>query len=83
MIILIILLDQTSNNLTKNFIVVVERSETSSLDQKYQAPINEVSSIINDPSSMSQSLINQNVSVGRHGDILQHQSQQNSINGNV
>lgn len=32
---------------------------------------------------MSQSLINQNVSVGRHGDILQHQSQQNSINGNV
>lgn len=31
---------------------------------------------------MSQSLINQNVSVGRHNDIL-HQSQQNTINGNV
>lgn len=62
--------------------MVVERSETC-LDQKYQTPINEVSSIINDPSSMSQSLINQNVSVGRHSDILQHQSQQNSINGNT
>lgn len=60
---------------------VVERSE--SLDQKYQAPINEVSSIINDPSSMSQSIVGQNVSVGRHSDILQHQSQQNSINGNI
>lgn len=60
---------------------VVERSE--SLDQKYQTPINEVSSIINDPNSMSQSIVGQNVSVGRHSDILQHQSQQNSINGNI
>lgn len=60
---------------------VVERSE--SLDQKYQSPINEVSSIINDPSSMSQSIVGQNVSVGRHSDILQHQSQQNSIIGNI
>lgn len=60
--------------------LVVERSETS-LDQKYQTPINEVSSIINDPSSMSQSIVSQNVSVGsRHSDLL-HQSQQNSING--
>lgn len=31
---------------------------------------------------MSQTIANQNVSVGRHNDILQHQSQQNSINGN-
>lgn len=31
---------------------------------------------------MSQSITSQNVSVGRHSDILQHQSQQNSINGN-
>lgn len=61
---------------------MVERSETS-LDQKYQAPINEVTSIINDPSSMSQSIVGQNVSVSRHGDLLQHQSQQNSINGNM
>lgn len=59
---------------------MAERPETS-LDQKYQAPINEVSSIINDPNSMSQSIVSQNVSVGRHNDLLQHQSQQNSING--
>lgn len=59
---------------------MVERPETS-LDSKYQAPINEVSSIINDPNSMSQS-VGQNGSVGRHTDILQHQSQQNSINSN-
>lgn len=32
---------------------------------------------------MSQSIVSQNVSVGRHNDILQHQSQQNSINGNT
>lgn len=62
--------------------LVVERPETN-LDQKYQAPINEVSSIINDPNSMSQSIVSQNVSVSRHGDLLQHQSQQNSINGNT
>lgn len=59
---------------------MTERPETS-LDQKYQAPINEVSSIINDPSSMSSSIVGQNVSVGRQGDVLQHQSQQNSTNG--
>lgn len=60
---------------------MVERSETS-LDSKYQAPLNEVSSIINDPNSMSQS-VGQNVTVGRHTDILQRQSQQNSINSNA
>lgn len=59
---------------------MVERPETS-LEQKYQTPINEVTSIINDHNSMSQSMVNQNVSVGRHSDLLQHQSQQNSING--
>lgn len=59
---------------------MVERQETS-LDQKYQSPINEVSSIINDPSSMSQTIVGQDVSVSRHNDLL-HQSQQNSINGN-
>jgi len=32
---------------------------------------------------MSQSIVGQNVSVGRHSDILQHQSQQNSINGKI
>jgi len=33
---------------------------------------------------MSQSIVvGQNVSAGRHSDILQHQSQQNSINGNI
>lgn len=53
----------------------------SSLEQKYQSPIHEVSSIINDPSSMSQSIVGQNVSVARHSDMLQHQSQQNTING--
>jgi len=32
---------------------------------------------------MSQSIVGQNVSVGRHSDILQHQTHQNSINGNI
>lgn len=32
---------------------------------------------------MSQSIVGQNVSIGGHGDLLQHQSQQNSINGNL
>jgi len=63
-------------------LLVVERPETN-LDQKYQAPINEVTSIINDPSSMSQSIVGQNVSVGRHDDLLQHQPSQNSINGDI
>lgn len=63
-----------------HIILVAERPETN-LDQKYQAPINEV--IINDPSCMSQSMVDQNISTSRHGDVLHHQSQQNSISGRM
>jgi len=32
---------------------------------------------------MSQSMVGQNVSTGRHSDVLHHQSQQNSISGGM